>query len=50
MLELLKAILVRGKNDKFVGVLNCRAVCHLLRAEVLERQQKADNIRSGRGI
>ena len=31
-------------DEKFVGVLNCRAVHRSLSAEVLARQQKADNI------
>jgi CBS domain-containing protein len=35
------------ENEKFVGVLNCRAVHRSLSAEVLARQQKADNIANG---
>jgi len=34
-------------EDKFVGVLNCRAVHRQLSAEVLSRQQKAGSIASG---
>ena len=34
------------EDDRFVGVLNCRAVRRQLSAEVLSRQQKADNITS----
>ncbi len=33
-------------DDKLAGILDCRAVRRFLSAEVLERQQKADNIRS----
>jgi len=35
-----------GEDDRFVGILNCRAVRRQLTAEVLSRQQKADNIAS----
>jgi len=37
-------VVVSDEDDKFVGVLNCRAVRRSLSAEVLLRQQKADNI------
>ncbi len=36
-----------SEDDGFAGVLNCRAVHRQLSAEVLSRQQKADNIASG---
>ena len=32
------------EDDRFVGVLNCRAVRRSLSAEVLSRQQKADSM------
>jgi hypothetical protein len=35
-----------SQQDTFVGLLNCRAVRRSLSAEVLARQQKADNIHS----
>jgi len=35
-----------SEDDRFIGVLNCRAVRRQLSAEVLFRQQKADNITS----
>ncbi len=35
-----------SKDNRFVGILNCRAVRRQLSAEVLSRQQKADNIAS----
>ena len=34
-----------GMEDKYVGILDCRAVHRSLSAEVLSRQQKADNIK-----
>jgi len=37
-------VVVSDEDNKFVGVLNCRAVRRSLSAEVLSRQQKADNI------
>jgi len=37
-------IVASREDDRFVGVLNCRAVRRKLSAEVLSRQQKADNI------
>jgi len=37
-------VVVSDEDNKFVGVLNCRAVRRTLSAEVLSRQQKADNI------
>lgn len=40
-------VVASSKDDKFVGVLNCRAVRRSLSAEVLSRQQKADSIASG---
>jgi CBS domain-containing protein len=33
-----------SQDDRFVGILNCRAVRRSISAEVLSRQQKADNI------
>jgi len=36
-----------SKDDRFVGVLSCRSARRSLTAEVLSRQQKADNIASG---
>jgi hypothetical protein len=38
-------VVASSENDKFVGVLNCRAVRRLLSAKVLSRQQKANSIR-----
>ena len=37
-------VVVSAEEDKFVGVLDCRAVHRSLSAEVLSRQRKADNI------
>jgi len=37
-------IVASSEDDRFVGVLNCRAVRRSLSAEVLSRQQKADSI------
>jgi len=37
-------VVAAGVEDKYVGVLDCRAVRRQLSAEVLSRQQKADNI------
>jgi CBS domain-containing protein len=37
-------IVASSEDDKFVGVLNCRAVRRSLSAEVLSRQQKADSM------
>ncbi len=37
-------VVASAEDNKFVGVLNCRAVRRSLSAEVLSRQQKADNI------
>jgi len=40
-------VVASSENDKFVGVLDCRAVRRSLSAEVLSRQQKANSIASG---
>jgi len=40
-------ITASGEDNSFVGLLNCRAVRRSLSAEVLSRQQKADNITTG---
>jgi len=40
-------VVASNEDDKFVGVLNRRAVGRSLSAEVLSRQQKADDIASG---
>jgi len=40
-------VVASEKDDSFVGVLDCRAVARSLSAEVLSRQQKADNIAVG---
>lgn len=37
-------VITSDQEDKFAGVLNCREVRRQLSAEVLSRQQKADNI------
>ena len=37
-------VVASAEDNKFVGVLNCRAVRRSLSAEVLSRQQKADSI------
>ena len=37
-------VVVSDEDDRFAGVLNCRAVHRSLSAEVLSRQQKADSI------
>ena len=37
-------VVVSSEDDGFIGVLNCRAVHRSLSAEVLSRQQRADNI------
>jgi Kef-type K+ transport system membrane component KefB len=37
-------VVASSEDDGFIGVLNCRAVHRSLSAEVLSRQQKADNI------
>lgn len=37
-------VVTSSEDDGFIGVLNCRAVHRSLSAEVLSRQQKADNI------
>jgi len=39
-------VISSSDEDRFVGVLNCRAVRRQLSAEVLSRQQKADSIHS----
>jgi Kef-type K+ transport system membrane component KefB len=39
-------VVASADDDTFVGLLNCRAVHRSLSAEVLSRQQKADNIHS----
>ena len=40
-------VVASPEDDRFVAVLNCRAVRRSLSAEVLSRQQKADNIAGG---
>ena len=35
-----------NQSNQYLGILNCRAVHRSLSAEVLSRQQKADNIHS----
>ncbi len=40
-------VVASGEDDKFVGILDCRAIRRSLSAEVLSRQQKADNISGG---
>jgi len=40
-------VVASGEDSRFVGLLNCRAIRRSLSAEVLSRQQKADNIASG---
>ncbi|RKY25434.1 MAG: sodium:proton exchanger [Planctomycetota bacterium] len=37
-------VVASSEDDKFVGILDCRSVRRSLSAEVLSRQQKADNI------
>ena len=37
-------VVASSRDDKFVGILNCRAVRRSLSAEVLSRQQKANSI------
>lgn len=37
-------VIVSSEDDGFVGVLDCRAVHRSLSAEVLSRQQRADNV------
>ncbi len=37
-------VVVSNEDDRFIGVLNCRAVRRSLSAEVLSRQQKADSM------
>jgi len=37
-------VTVSAENQTFTGLLNCRAIRRSLSAEVLARQQKADNI------
>ena len=39
-------VVASSKDNRFVGILNCRAVHRALSAEVLSRQQKADSIHS----
>ncbi len=39
-------VIVSDESNEFAGVLNCRSVHRSLSAEVLKRQQKADNIQS----
>jgi len=39
-------VVASSKDDSFVGILNCRVVRRLVSAEVLSRQQKADNVYS----
>jgi len=40
-------VVASQQDDRFVGLLDCRAVHRQLSAEVLSRQQKADNITIG---
>lgn len=40
------AVVSSQNQDKFAGVLNCRAVRRQLSADVLSRQQLADNVQS----
>ncbi len=40
-------VVASSEDDKFVGILNCRAVRRSLSAEVLSRQQRADSVASG---
>jgi len=40
-------VVASQQDDRFVGLLDCRAVHRQLSAEVLSRQQKADNITVG---
>ena len=40
-------VVVSSEDDRFIGLLDCRAIRRQLSAEVLSRQQKADNIASG---
>ena len=37
-------VVASEQDERFVGILDCHAVHRLLSAEVLERQQKADNV------
>jgi len=37
-------VVASSEDDRFVGILNCRAVRRTLSAEVLSRQQKADSM------
>jgi len=39
-------VVASSEDDKFIGILNCRAVRRSLSAKVLAQQQKADNIHS----
>ena len=39
-------VVASTEDDRFIGILNCRAVRRSVSAEVLSRQQKADNIHS----
>jgi len=39
-------VVASSEDDRFVGVLNCRVVRRSVSAEVLSRQQKADNVYS----
>jgi len=38
------SVIESNESDKYIGILDCRAVHRSLSAEVLSRQQKADNI------
>ena len=40
-------VVVSSEDDRFIGLLDCHAIRRQLSAEVLSRQQKADNIASG---
>ena len=40
-------VVASEQDERFVGILDCHAVHRLLSAEVLERQQKADNVHRG---
>ena len=37
-------VVTSSEDNKYIGILNCRAVLRSLSAEVLSRQQKADSI------
>jgi len=43
-------VTVSAEDDKFVGILNCRAVHRTLSTEVLERQRRADMAHSVQNV